>query len=483
MGSAGAQGRAKRVERTPFRALLLVLLATASACLLIAPGAGAAPMIAAAGDIACDTTSEFYNGGVGSPGHCRQQATSDLLVAGGFTSVLTLGDTQYHVGALSDFEAVFDKTWGRVKPIIRPVVGNHEYGTSNAKGYFDYFNGVGKQTGPAGDRDEGYYSFDIGSWHLIALNSQCDQIAHGGALNGCAPGSPQNRWLQQDLAAHRTSCTLAYWHSPRFNSGYRGNSPASQPFWDVLHAAGADVVLSGDAHSYERFAPQDPGGALDPVRGIRAFVVGTGGVFFTSLSKVKANSEVRQNDTFGVLALTLHPTSYEWRFIPETGGSFTDSGAGACHGRTPGFAPSKPPPPVRSVRRSCTVRGTNEDDRLVGTAKRDVICALSGNDRIRGLGGNDVIRGGSGRDRLFGGRGNDRLYGSSGNDVLRGQSGRDRLVGGRGKDRLSGGRGNDSLSARDSRGYDRVSGGRGRDRAKTDRGDRTTSVERLSRRR
>ena len=156
----------------------------------------------------------------------------------------------------------------------------------------------------------------------------------------------------------------------------------SQPFWDVLHAAGADIVLSGDAHSYERFAPQDPNGAPDPVRGIRAFVVGTGGVFFTGWSKVKPNSEVRDNDTFGVLALTLHPTSFEWRFLPVAGGTFTDAGSGACHGRAPGFMPSKPPPPVRSVKTSCTIRGTGEDDRLSGTSKKDVICGLGGNDRI-----------------------------------------------------------------------------------------------------
>ena len=458
------------------------LLATICACLLFAAPAAGAPTIAAAGDIACDTSSEFYNAGVGTPGHCRQGATADLLAAGGYSSVLALGDTQYHVGALADYEAVFDKTWGRVKPLIRPAVGNHEYSTSNARGYFDYFNGVDQRTGPAGARGEGWYSFDIGSWHLIALNSQCDQLPHGGALNGCAPGSPQERWLQADLAAHRTSCTLAYWHSPRFNSGLRGNSSASQPFWDVLHAAGADLVLSGDAHDYERFAPQNPQGGLDPVRGIRQFVVGTGGVFFTGWSKLKPNSEVRQNETFGVLALTLHPASYEWRFVPEAGGTFTDTGSGSCHGRTPGFTPSKPPPPVRSVKTSCTIRGTDENDRLDGTSRTDVICGLGGNDRIRGLGGNDLIRGGAGKDRITGGRGRDRLYGNAGNDVLRGQSGRDRIVGGKGKDRLYGGRGNDSLSARDRRGHDRVSGGAGRDRAKTDRGDRTRSVERRSRR-
>jgi Ca2+-binding RTX toxin-like protein len=462
---------------------MLGVLSAACVWLVLATPASGAPVIAAAGDIACDTTSEFYNGGAGTPGRCRQRATSDVLVGGGFASVLALGDTQYHVGALSDFEAVFDKTWGRVKPLIRPVVGNHEYSTSNADGYFDYFNGNGNRGGPAGNRDAGYYSFDIGNWHLIALNSNCDQVAHAGALNGCAAGSPQERWLQSDLAANRTSCTLAYWHSPRFNSGLRGNNLAVQPFWDVLHAAGADVVLNADAHSYERFAPQNPAGAADPTRGIRAFVVGTGGVFFTGSSKLKPNSEVRQNDTFGVLALTLNPTTYEWRFLPEAGGTFTDSGSGACHGRTPGFTPSKPPPPVRSVKATCTIRGTDEDDRLVGTSKKDIICGLFGNDRIRGLGGNDVIRGGGGKDRLFGGSGNDRLYGDAGNDVVRGQRGRDRVVGGKGRDRLYGDRGNDSLSSRDRRGHDRVFGGRGRDRAKTDRGDRTRSVERISRRR
>jgi Ca2+-binding RTX toxin-like protein len=460
----------------------LGLLLAICAWLLPAAPAAAAPVVAAAGQIACDTTSQFYNGGAGEPGHCRQRATSDLLVGGGFSSVLTLGDAQFHVGATSDFEAVFDPTWGRVKPIIRPAPGVHDYSTSNARGYFDYFNGAGKHSGPAGERDKGYYSFDIGSWHLIALNTQCDHVAHGGALNGCAPGSPQNRWLQSDLAAHRSSCTLAYWHAPRFNSGLRGNSPAGQPFWDVLHAAGVDVVLNADAHHYERFAPQDPNGALDPARGIRQFVVGTGGVFFTGWSKLKPNSEVRQNNTFGVLALTLHPTSYEWRFLPEAGGSFTDAGSGACHGRTVGFTPRKPPPPVRSVKSSCTIRGTNSNDRLNGTAKKDVICGLGGRDRIRGLGGNDVLRGGPGRDRLLGGRGRDRLYGDTGNDVLRGQRGRDRIVGGIGKDRIYGDRGNDLLSARDSRGHDRVFGGRGRDRAKTDRGDRTRSVERVARR-
>lgn len=459
----------------------ILLLACACALWAAAPATAADPVIAAAGDIACDTTSDFYNGGAGVEGHCRQRATSDLLVGGGFSSVLPLGDIQYHVGALDDFRAVFDRTWGRVKPIIRPVPGNHEYSTSNARGYFDYFNGEGEAVGPAGERGKGYYSFNLGAWHLIALNTVCDQVPAGGALDGCAPGSPQERWLQADLAANRTSCTLAYWHSPRFNSGLRGNSLGSQTFWEVLHRAGADIVLSGDAHDYERFAPQDPTGGADPVRGIRAFVVGTGGVFFTGWSKVKANSEVRQNDTFGVLAITLRPTSYEWRFVPESGKTFTDSGSGVCHGRTTGFAPSKAPPPQHRARSRCTIRGTAEDDRLDGTPGRDVICGLGGNDVIRGLGGHDRLSGGPGDDRIYGGKGNDRLSGGPGEDVLRGQSGRDRIIGGTGRDRLYGGRGNDRLSARGG-GRDLVVGGKGRDRAKVGTTDRVRSVEQLLRR-
>ena len=173
-------------------ASMLAGLASASACVcILAARARADPLIAAAGDIACDTTSEFFNGGVGTPGHCRQRNTSDLLVQAGPTAVLTLGDNQYHVGSLSDFNASFDPTWGRLKPIIHPAVGNHEYATAGARGYFDYFNGVGNPSGPAGDRDKGYYSFDIGSWHLIALNSECERTARGAAANGCAAGSPQ----------------------------------------------------------------------------------------------------------------------------------------------------------------------------------------------------------------------------------------------------------------------------------------------------
>jgi len=222
-----------------------------------------------------------------------------------------------------------------------------------------------------------------------------------------------------------------------------------------------------DAHDYERFAPQDPSGRLDPGRGVREFVVGTGGAFFTGWSTLKANSEIRQNDTFGVLALTLDPATYEWRFVPEQGKTFSDYGAGTCHGRPAGFD-AAPPPKASGPAGGCTIRGTNRNDRLRGTAGRDVICGLAGNDRIRGLAGNDVVRGGRGRDRVSGGRGD---------DLIRGQSGNDRLAGGRGYDRIYGDRGNDTISARDHR-RDRVYGGKGRDRAKLDKNDRARSIER-----
>jgi acid phosphatase type 7 len=462
--------------------LACILASCAFSVLPAALARAADPVIAAAGDIACDTKSEFFNNGHGVEGHCHQRQTSDLLVGANLAAVLALGDSQYHVGALQDFTSAFDPSWGRVKPLIRPAVGNHEYGTGGARGYFDYFNGEGKDKGPAGERGLGYYSFDLGSWHLISLNSICNQVDKGAAADGCAPGSPQERWLRSDLAAHRKQCTLAYLHEPRFNSGFRGNSTEVQAFWQALYEAGADLVLSGDAHDYERFALQDPAGNADPPRGIRQFVVGTGGVFFTGWSSLKPNSEVRQNDTFGVLMLALHAGSYDWQFVPEAGKTFTDSGTAACHGRAAGF--TAPPAATRKSPAGgpCTIRGTDGDDRLVGTRRRDVICGLAGNDTIFGLGANDVLRGGAGNDVIRGGRGRDRLYGNKGNDRLYGQSGSDRLVGGVGRDRLYGNRGNDSFSARDHRRRERVFGGRGRDTAKIDRGDRVDSVERVSRR-
>ena len=170
----------------------------------------------------------------------------------------------------------------------------------------------------------------------MALNSNCDDV-------GCTAGSEQEQWLRADLAAHPTSCTLAYWHHPRYSSGHEGDNTFMQPLWEALDDAGAEIVLSGHSHDYERVAPVDRNGTVNQAEGIRQFVVGTGGAFFTGgLGSRIPQSEVAQNDTFGVLFLTLHPTSYDWRFVPEAGKTFADSGSTACHRL---IAPPPPPPP------------------------------------------------------------------------------------------------------------------------------------------
>jgi hypothetical protein len=300
--------------------------------------AAADPVVMAAGDIACDPDDSGYNGGAGTADRCHQLATSDLLLAGSPDLVLALGDVQYDSATTARINAVYAPTWGRVKAITRPILGNHESGT--AAGYFDYFNGPGVTDGPAGPRGKGYYSFDLGGWHLVALNSNCASVS-------CSAGSEQERWLRADLAAHPANCTLAYWHHPRYSSGHDGSNDFMQPLWEALHDAQAEVLLSGHSHDYERFAPLDRDGAVDFAGGIRQFVVGTGGAFFTGgLGTLAPHSEVAQNDTFGVLRLTLHPASYDWEFVPEAGGAFTDSGSQGCHGL---IAPPRPPVAVDST--------------------------------------------------------------------------------------------------------------------------------------
>jgi hypothetical protein len=314
------------------------------------------PVIAAAGDIACDPADSSYNGGAGTSSACRQRYTSDLLLNSGVAAVLALGDNVYNSGSLSNYNASYGPSWGRVKGITRPVLGNHE---GSGGGYFDYFNGRGVATGLAGTRGKGYYSFDVGSWHLVAINSNCTRVP-------CGSGSAQEQWLRADLAAHRSSCTLAYWHHPRFSSGYDGSNTFMQPIFKDLYAEGADVVLSGHSHDYERFAPQDPNGRLDQAKGIRQFVVGTGGAFFTGLSTPKPNSEVRQNRTYGVLRLALHATSYEWRFQSEGGKTFTDSGSALCHH----------PSTTQSAASEPASAGDATTDDAAGSRRRPAGCTL-----------------------------------------------------------------------------------------------------------
>jgi Calcineurin-like phosphoesterase len=256
----------------------------------------------------------------GAPGDRR----SDLLVGRPLTAFLALGDTQYEDGTLATFQQFYDPTYGRLKSITHPVIGNHEYKTIDGQGYFQYFGAA------AGAPQTGYYSFDIGAWHFIALNSNCRKVG------GCGTGTPQELWLKNDLARNTRSCTLAYWHQPHFSSGFIGDDDGGAnptgTFWEDLYASGADVVLGGHDHNYERFAPQDTDGEADPAYGIREFVVGTGGKSHGPLRVLSFNSQVRDASTYGVLELTLHKGSYDWRFVPAQGKTFTDSGTERCHG-------------------------------------------------------------------------------------------------------------------------------------------------------
>jgi acid phosphatase type 7 len=246
------------------------------------------------------------------------EATAKLLDAIPGT-VFTAGDNAYEGGTAEQFAKCYDPTWGRHKARTRPSVGNHEFHSGGATPYFDYFGAN------AGDPKRGYYSYELGGWHIIVLNSECAEVG------GCQTGSVEEKWLRADLQAHPAACTLAYWHKPLFSSGAKhGNDPEIKPFWQDLYAAHVALILNGHDHDYERFARQDPDGKPDSARGIREFVVGTGGKSHRPFAKPEAASEVRNADTFGVLKLTLHAHGYDWEFIPEAGKNFRDSGTGSC---------------------------------------------------------------------------------------------------------------------------------------------------------
>ena len=301
--------------------VVVCLVTVAAVASAFAPSSGSrlrGVRIAAAGDIACDPTSSSFEGGRGSGLDCRQRATSNLLVRGRYAAVLALGDLQYEQGALSAFRVSYERSWGRVKAVTRPAPGNHEYETAGAAGYYQYFGAS------AHAPDRGYYSFGLAGWHVVALNSNCSEVG------GCDARSPEAGWLRADLAAHPARCTLAYWHHPRFSSGTHGSDATYDAIWRALAAAGADVVLVGHDHDYERFAPQDARGQLDAARGIREFVVGTGGRGLRPFASVQTNSRVRNASTLGVLELTLGASAYTWRFQPAVG-SFADSGSARCH--------------------------------------------------------------------------------------------------------------------------------------------------------
>lgn len=234
-------------------------------------------------------------------------------------TVMAVGDLAYPDGTKANFDC-YDQTWGRVKSRTRPAVGNHEFHSTDATFYFSYFGDV------AGNYRDGFYSYELGTWHIVVLNSECAEVG------GCNAGSREEKWLRADLTAHPAACTLAYFHKPLFSSGGKhGDDPELRPLWQALYEGNADVVVNGHDHDYERFALQDPDGKADAKRGIREFVAGTGGKNLRPFGPAKPNSEVRDTTAFGVLKLTLKISGYDWQFIPQLGKSFSDSGSGTCH--------------------------------------------------------------------------------------------------------------------------------------------------------
>ena len=265
----------------------------------------ASAVLAGAGDIAeC-----------GNPG---DEATADLLDGIGGT-VFTTGDNVYPDGTAEQFDSCYQPSWGRHLARTRPAAGNHDYHTLGAAGYYDYFGSA------AGDPAAGYYSYDLGAWHVVVLNSNCAQVA-------CTAGSAQEQWLRQDLSASADVCTVAYWHHPLYSSGEHGGSPAVRPLYAALYDHGAELVLNGHDHLYERFAPQDPDGNLNSSFGIRQVTVGTGGRSLYAFGVTQPHSEARNNQDLGVVKVTLRDGSYDLEFVPVAGGTYSDTVSGSCHG-------------------------------------------------------------------------------------------------------------------------------------------------------
>ena len=308
-------------------AVLLVGVVTAMAGLGVGPSAMAVadPVVMAAGDIACPPGSARGS-------KCRDDLTAAPLASA--THVVTVGDNQYSCGALTAYQASYAKTWGQVKAKTYPVVGGDDYAgggcsTPGAAGYFTYFADRARQ-GSCTKACKGWYSYDIGtSWHVVALNTACDEVGVG----GCSATSPQVSWLKQDLAANTKTCVLAVMHQPYWANGT--TVAKYKAIVSALYAGGADVLLTGNAHLYARYAQQNPSSQVDTAKGVRAFIVGTGGRSHSKLASPSLpNLQAANDTTFGVLRLTLHPTSYDWRYLqayPVTTSPYVDAGATSCH--------------------------------------------------------------------------------------------------------------------------------------------------------
>ena len=257
-------------------------------------------------------------GDIGTCGATGDEDTADLL--DGITgTVFTAGDNAYESGTTRDFSQCYDPSWGRHRARTRPAPGNHDWETDHLAAYFGYFGASAQGPGASS-----WYSYDLGTWHVIVLDSMCDKVG------GCEPASPQGTWLAKDLATSNAACTIAIFHHPRFTSGEHGDLKTMDAFWRPLYAAGVDVIVNGHEHDYERFAPQDPDGKADSARGIREFVVGTGGAQLRGFRKTAPNSENRVANGYGVIAFTLHQGLYDWAFT-VAGADFQDRGRASCH--------------------------------------------------------------------------------------------------------------------------------------------------------
>jgi acid phosphatase type 7 len=307
---------------------LLCLLAASAFCAGMAPPAVPQSARSAKPDPAAQTAILVGAGDIVGCHDPRGALATAKLIDKIPGTVFTLGDLAYDAVTLPQFQNCYGAAWGKFKDRTRPALGNHEYREPHAAPYFQYW---GEQAGPPG---KGYYSYDLGAWHVVVLNTNCQ----ASGLGGCAAGSPQDSWLRQDLEQNRGACIVAYGHHALFSSGiFRSHAvhPELKRLWEDLYAAHADLILAGHEHSYERFAPQDPEGRADPQHGIREIIVGTGGRSHDPLGFALPNSEVQNFDSYGVLKLTLLPQGYTWEFIPEEGKSFHDAGAGVCQNRAP----------------------------------------------------------------------------------------------------------------------------------------------------
>jgi len=285
------------------------------------PSTGPTPVIPTPTAKQTPAPGDVFLTGAGDIASCTSrgdEATAAILARTPGT-IFTAADNAYESGTAGQYESCYRPSWGQFKERTRPAIGNHEYVTPNGAGYFEYFGGA---AGPIG---KAYYSYALNGWRVFVLNSNCDEVG------GCSTGSPQERWLRAEMVKYRTLCSLAIWHHPRWSSGLQGGMVEMQALWEDLYQAGTELLIVGHDHVYERFAALDGQGHPDPQHGVREFVVGTGGASHETFRTPLPTSEVRNDQTFGVLRLTLGPGRYRWTFLPVAGSTFTDFGGGTCH--------------------------------------------------------------------------------------------------------------------------------------------------------